>query len=217
MLRFAVLISLACLGLVNGHGRLEEPPGRSTMWRFGFKTEQNPDDAELFCGGITRKGTINYKRLPSKEEKFQISHKLQTQCYFPFNNTDGGKYGKGVIARTYKSGQTITAITNIVANHFGWMEFKICPEEPGKTATQECLDQHPLQLADGSGTRYNLGSQRGPVKVQLKLPEGFKCDRCVFQWHWKCGNHWGICEDGKGRLGCGPQEYFRGCADIRIE
>ncbi|CAL1280997.1 unnamed protein product [Larinioides sclopetarius] len=209
MLRLAVLITVACLGLVNGHGRLEEPPGRSTMWRFGFKTEQNPDDAELFCGGITKLWQVNKGKCGICGDAWDLPE--------PRPNEDGGKYGKGVIARTYKSGETITVITNIVANHFGWMEFKICPEEPGKTATQECLDQHPLQLADGSGTRYDLGSQRGPVKVQLKLPEGFKCERCVFQWHWKCGNHWGICEDGKGRLGCGPQEYFRGCADIRIE
>ena len=30
------------------------------------------------------------------------------------------------------------------------------------------------------------------------------------------GNNWGICEDGRGELGCGPQEEFYGCADIEI-
>ncbi|KAF8764486.1 hypothetical protein HNY73_022552 [Argiope bruennichi] len=30
------------------------------------------------------------------------------------------------------------------------------------------------------------------------------------------GNNWGRCEDGQSRLGCGPQETFRGCADIVI-
>ena len=37
------------------------------------------------------------------------------------------------------------------------------------------------------------------------------------QWHYNTGNHWGIDEaTGNQCLGCGPQETFRGCADIRI-
>ena len=31
------------------------------------------------------------------------------------------------------------------------------------------------------------------------------------------GNNWGKCEDGiTAAVGCGPQETFRGCADIEI-
>ena len=30
------------------------------------------------------------------------------------------------------------------------------------------------------------------------------------------GNNWGVCPDGEGRDGCGPQEEFRSCADIAI-
>lgn len=31
------------------------------------------------------------------------------------------------------------------------------------------------------------------------------------------GNRWDICEhSGRGALGCGPQETFRGCSDISI-
>lgn len=26
-----------------------------------------------------------------------------------------------------------------------------------------------------------------------------------------------MCDDGSGAVGCGPQEHFRGCSDIRIE
>ncbi|GFT37433.1 chitin-binding type-4 domain-containing protein [Nephila pilipes] len=209
MFRFAVLIALTYVGLVLGHGRLEDPPGRSTMWRFGFNTEKNPDDAELFCGGITRHWQRNKGKCGICGDAWDLPE--------PRPHEDGGLYGKGVIAKTYKSGEVITATVNIVANHFGYFTFKICPVQPGVTVDQECLDKHTLELADGSGTKFDLGSKRGHVKVQLKLPEGFKCERCVFQWHWKCANHWGICENGKGRLGCGPQEYFRGCSDIRIE
>ena len=31
------------------------------------------------------------------------------------------------------------------------------------------------------------------------------------------GNNWGSCDDGTSGMGCGPQETFRSCADIRIE
>lgn len=30
------------------------------------------------------------------------------------------------------------------------------------------------------------------------------------------GNNWGRCSDGVSRVGCGPQETFRGCSDIAI-
>ncbi|XP_068250185.1 alpha-amylase-like [Palaemon carinicauda] len=36
------------------------------------------------------------------------------------------------------------------------------------------------------------------------------------QWRYVAGNNWGICPDGSGSLGCGPQEEFRACADVAI-
>lgn len=30
------------------------------------------------------------------------------------------------------------------------------------------------------------------------------------------GNTWGICANGTGAMGCGDQEMFRNCADIKI-
>ena len=43
---------LMMTSLVEGHGRLIEPPSRSSAWRFGFPTPINYDDNELFCGGF---------------------------------------------------------------------------------------------------------------------------------------------------------------------
>ncbi|XP_045112765.1 uncharacterized protein LOC123505481, partial [Portunus trituberculatus] len=37
-----------------------------------------------------------------------------------------------------------------------------------------------------------------------------------FQWRYVSGNNWGVCEDGTGAIGCGPQEEFRACADVAI-
>lgn len=36
------------------------------------------------------------------------------------------------------------------------------------------------------------------------------------QWRYVAANNWGICEDGSGQVGCGPQEEFRACADVAI-
>lgn len=45
--------------LVNGHGRLIEPPSRASAWRYGFDTPHNYNDHELFCGGFTRQWEKN--------------------------------------------------------------------------------------------------------------------------------------------------------------
>lgn len=45
---------------------------------------------------------------------------------------------------------------------------------------------------------------------------GLECPNCVLQWRYVAGNNWGMCEDGTGAVGCGPQEEFRACADITI-
>ena len=37
---------------VAGHGRLLDPPSRSSMWRVGFNSPHNYDDNQLFCGGV---------------------------------------------------------------------------------------------------------------------------------------------------------------------
>lgn len=44
----------------------------------------------------------------------------------------------------------------------------------------------------------------------------FECEHCVLQWKYVAGNNWGICSNGEGAVGCGPQEEFRACADIAI-
>ncbi|PRD25827.1 UNVERIFIED_CONTAM: hypothetical protein NCL1_39778 [Trichonephila clavipes] len=106
----------------------------------------------------------------------------------PRPNEDGGKYGKGIVVRTYKAGQEFTSTVFIVANHEGYFEFKLCPVKPGVKIDQDCLDQHPVGLADGSGNRYILKRGiKGNLDIKLKLPNGLKCDRCVLQYHWKAG------------------------------
>ena len=35
------------------------------------------------------------------------------------------------------------------------------------------------------------------------------CSQCILQWTYTAGNNWGVCTNGTGELGCGPQETFR--------
>lgn len=67
-------------------------------------------------------------------------------------------------------------------------------------------------LSDVNGkNKFNIGSTRGQLKFQLKLPADMSCDHCVFQWKYQAGNNWGIDPvTGQSGLGFGPQEQFYG-------
>ena len=47
----AVVLVMVPTG-VSCHGRLMDPPQRSSMWRLGFNVPTNYDDNALFCGGF---------------------------------------------------------------------------------------------------------------------------------------------------------------------
>lgn len=94
------------------------------------------------------------------------------------------------------------------------MEWRLCTN--AATETQECFNQNVLQLANGSGTKLPVNAGPGWYRTQLRLPNEVRCNPCVIQWNYRAGNNWGQCEDGSHQLGCGPQETFRGCADVII-
>lgn len=101
----------------------------------------------------------------------------------------GGKYATGTIAKTYKMGQIIEAKVDITANHKGYFQFKICPNNnPKKRVTQECLDRYPLMAMDVGNYMYQLPSTRNKMyKVKLQLPQGLVCTQCVLQWVYTSG------------------------------
>ncbi|XP_035217514.1 uncharacterized protein DDB_G0283357-like [Stegodyphus dumicola] len=197
--------------IVWGHARLMSPPSRSSMWRLGFPTRKNFNDNALYCGGMQVQWQRNGGKCGICGDPYDMPH--------PRDNEAGGKYGRGIISRRYLSGQVMEATVEVTTNHRGYFEFKLCPNNnPKKEATQECLDKHILREAGGIGTRYYIGDRgRGDITVHLQLPKGLTCSQCVFQWTYVAGNNWGLCENGQSALGCGPQETFRGCADIAIE
>lgn len=46
-----ILIINSFISSIHGHGRLIDPPGRASMWRYGFNTPVDYNDNQLFCGG----------------------------------------------------------------------------------------------------------------------------------------------------------------------
>ena len=42
-------------------------------------------------------------------------------------NQAGGTYANGIISDTYSPGEVITIEVDITANHMGWFEFRLCP------------------------------------------------------------------------------------------
>ncbi|KAL4240458.1 hypothetical protein ACF0H5_001250 [Mactra antiquata] len=194
----------------SGHGRLIDPPSRSSMWRYGFNNPPNYDDNQLYCGGVQ----VQYEQNGGK---CGICGDVYNG---PRPNEPPGKFANGLIVRKYSPGDVITVIIELTANHKGWMEFKLCPnDDPMQTVTQECLDQHVLPSAATKSERYLVPNKNGyqKLRIKLRLPENIKCKACVFQWKYNAGNSWGTDPvTGRGCVGCGNQEQFYGCADIAI-
>ncbi|XP_045212254.2 uncharacterized protein LOC123563489 isoform X2 [Mercenaria mercenaria] len=208
--QFLAVLPLCWLPGISGHGRLIDPPSRSSMWRYGFKNPPNYDDNQLYCGGV--------------QVQYELNGGKCGVCGDPWNgprpNEPPGKYANGIIVRKYSPGEVITVVIELTANHKGWMEFKICPnDDPLKTVTQECLDRYVLPLAETRSRKYHVPNKNGyqKLRIKLKLPQNVKCKACLFQWMYNAGNSWGTDKvTGRGCVGCGNQEQFYGCADIAI-
>ncbi|KAF2886509.1 hypothetical protein ILUMI_19664, partial [Ignelater luminosus] len=132
----------------------------------------------------------------------------------PRDNENTGKYGQGQVVAQYPSGSVINTMIRLTTNHKGWFNYSLCElKDTTKPETEECFQD--LTFEDGS-KQMEIEPDKKDFLNRVQLPEGFKCKRCVLRWTYKTGNSWGICEDGSGGLGCGPQEMFKNCADIAI-
>ena len=200
------LILLSSVDLVLSHGRLIEPPARTSAWRFGFSTPADYNDHETNCGGFGRQWGKNRGRCGQCGDAWDLAQ--------PRPGEGGGTYGKGVIVRTYSPGQVVKVTVDVTANHKGYFQFSLCPHnKPSVPAPGSCFTS--LRLSSG-GKKFFIGPGTGSQSALVRLPAGLTCSQCVLQWRYVAGNNWGRCRDGEGRVGCGPQEEFRACADIRI-
>jgi len=193
----------------HGHARFLEPPSRSSMWRFGFKNPPDYDDNQGFCGGFNHQfkkcnGTCGICGNACDDNPKQ-------------HEAPGGKFANGIITRKYKAGEEIPVTIQITANHMGHMEFKFCQNNNIKQdPKQDCFDKKSNRLQiKGHGDKFIVKKDMLWANLTLALPD-VECSQCIIQWTYIAGNNWGVCPDGKGRLGCGPQEHFRTCADVTI-
>nr|XP_045582906.1 uncharacterized protein LOC123745862 [Procambarus clarkii] len=206
-LRWVMVMSVG-VGACRGHARLVEPPSRASAWRFGWQTPIDYNDNEGFCGGLTHQHQVQGGRCGICGDAWGAN---------PRPHEAGGRYATGTIVRRYEEGQVIPIRVHVTANHRGHFEFRLCPNNnPQVEATQTCLNQYPLLPADGSGFQQQVAGHTGEHLLHLQLPSGLTCTQCVLQWRYVAGNNWGTCEDGSARVGCGPQEEFRACADVAV-
>ncbi|XP_034138425.1 uncharacterized protein LOC117590150 isoform X3 [Drosophila guanche] len=204
---------LLCIRSCDGHGRLIEPPSRASAWRYGFQTPPDYNDHELYCGGFTRQWKRNGGKCGECGDAWDMPE--------PRPHENGGQWGQGVIVRTYLPASEMTIRVELTASHMGYFEFRLC-DKPG--AKQACLDKNILHILGGSpaqpspadmDTRFYPRNGSRIYEIKARLPE-LTCTQCVLQWRYVAGNNWGMCNDGNGAVGCGPQEEFRSCSDIAI-
>ena len=92
----------------------------------------------------------------------------------------------------YTMDQEISVKIELTANHQGFMEFRLCPQNnPLVPASQACLDKHLLERVGGAGTKFHPGPGNKVFEVRLELPPGLTCSQCVLQWRYVAANNWG--------------------------
>ncbi|KAK3580531.1 hypothetical protein CHS0354_009485 [Potamilus streckersoni] len=209
-LRFVTMLCMLFITpkFVESRGRMMEPVQRSSLWRRGFDALVNSDDDALNCGGKWRQQHDNKGKCGVCGDPYDIILR---------DHEAGGKYASGIISNRYTTNDTSILVVIDITNFLGgFFEFRICPHNSFKTPVkQACLDRHQLKI-EGNMYRY-YPSRRGPHHLRVELPKGMSCIQCVLQWKWHTGKDWGICPDGIGRIGCGPQEEYVNCADIAID
>lgn len=203
------LISVVLVSHVTGHGRLIEPPSRSSMWRIKFNNPINYQDNELFCGGRSIQWEVYNGKCGVCGDSFGGPRD---------NEAPTGKYANGLIVRTFEVGASMEAVVHLTANHKGTFEFRLCQnDDPKKNVSQECFNQNLLRSDDGTSSFAITNTSAGYFRYTLRLPSGLRCRACVLQWKYNTGNSWGVdFVTKKGCIGCGPQEQFYGCSDIAV-
>lgn len=209
-MKLILLVAIVVVNLfdgISGHGYLLDPVNRASRWRVDGSTPRDYNDMEGFCGGFNVQWGQNGGKCGLCGDNYADAR--------PRRHELGGTFGQGVIVKTYKQGSTIQVTAKITANHYGYFYFKICNLD-SEGESDACFERNKIPISTGAMTWPLPSSSAGDFKLSLKLPSNLSCNRCVLQWTYVAGNSWGYCPDGSGRLGCGNQEHFRSCSDIKI-
>ncbi|KAJ8664866.1 hypothetical protein QAD02_006528 [Eretmocerus hayati] len=194
---------------VDCYGRVLNPVHRGSAWRKGIDAPVNYEDNMNNCGGYTELHEKNNGTCGPCGDDFANS--------VPRDNENGGKYGTGIIVKLYEMNQVIDIEVDLTANLGGHFEFSICDLYQLDTPYEYENCFKPLLLEDGR-SKFELpdASTVGIYTIKVQLPQNLVCVHCVLRWQYVAANNWGICPNGTGKLGCGPQEMFRTCSDISV-
>ena len=204
-----LLCLVPTISLVSGHARLVEPPSRASMWRYGFDTPHDYQDNEGFCGGFFVQWEVNGGKCGLCGDAWDAEVRE--------HEAPGGRFATGTIVRDYTAGQTIDVSVEVTANHRGSFTFRLCKAPSTvQDPTQDCLDENQLTTPSGEKEWVLPSDDTGVYDLQVVLPKDYQCEQCVLQWTWRVANSNGLCDDGSQAIGCGRQEHFRACSDIRI-
>jgi len=187
-----------------------EPVSRASAWRKGFKNPADYNDNEGYCGGYS------HQWLRSRGKCGVCGDPWGQR---PRNHeAPGGRYANGIIVKEYRVGEMMEVEIDLSANHRGSFTFKLCQNNNvRRDSHQRCFDRHTLKVYPEMTESFELPSEASQTfYIQLKLPEGVTCKQCVLQWTYNTANSWGNCPNQTNAIGCGPQETFRACSDIRI-
>jgi hypothetical protein len=169
------------------------------MWRFGFANPVNYDDNELYCGGYSVQWEQNKGKCGVCGDAYNIES--------PRPHEAGGDYANGIITKRYVAGQKIEVEIELTANHLGWFELRLCPNNnPKVEAKQRCFDKYPLYIVGRKTSKYPIPENtkdNSTFMYSVQLPPNLTCTQCVLQWTYYTGNMWGICSNGEEAVGCG--------------
>uniref|UniRef100_A0A1B0GM23 Uncharacterized protein n=1 Tax=Phlebotomus papatasi TaxID=29031 RepID=A0A1B0GM23_PHLPP len=206
-----LVVVFAIVGIieVTGHGMLLNPVNRGSRWRYDHTAIADYNDNGNFCGGFYVQHSVNGGKCGLCGDDYRAPT--------PREHEDGGKYGQGVVVANYQRGATIPVSVLITANHLGYFYFNLCNLDTNNGRESDaCFAQYSLKTSSGTPQYYLNSAAVGYYNFTVTLPANVACKRCVLQWTYHVGNNWGYCDDGTGKLGCGPQENFRTCSDISI-
>lgn len=207
-IKFLIIVLFASLlNEVSGHGMLMDPINRASRWRVDGSSPRDYNDMEGYCGGFA----YQWQQYGGKCGLCGDPYGWLT----PRAHEYGGIFGSSIV-KSYTQGSIITVTAKLTANHRGYFYFKICNLD-NELESEACFERYKMYMAVDGAEVYRLPStQAKDYEVSLKLPSNLYCNHCVLQWTYVAGNNWGVCTNGTGMLGCGPQEHFRSCSDVQI-
>lgn len=80
--------------------------------------------------------------------------------------------------------QDINVLIDLTKAHKGYYKFSLCQlKNPNTYEKESCFKN--LMFANGKDRFVVPGT--GKHRMKVKLPNGVKCDRCVFRWIYRAG------------------------------